>query len=82
MIQRAIGNHHAPKIQDHGDIPGIVHVADAIAHALDLSGQEHDLVPPIIESAWNSLNIGPDVLRTVFRDTESEFEEACQIFAV
>ncbi|MEN3291643.1 MAG: hypothetical protein V7642_896 [Burkholderiales bacterium] len=82
LMQRAIGNHHAPKIQDQGDIPGIVHVADAIAHALDLNGQEDDLVPAMIESAWGSLNIGPDALRTVFRDTESEFEEACQIFSV
>jgi putative nucleotidyltransferase with HDIG domain len=82
VVQRAIGEHHAPKILDHKDIPGVVHVADAIVHALDLSRQEDALVPPMIESAWNSLNIAPGALRTVFRQTESEFEEACQIFSV
>jgi putative nucleotidyltransferase with HDIG domain len=82
VMQKAIGNHHAPKIQDQGDIPGIVHLADAIAHALDLSGQQDDLVPPVLETAWNSLNIGHNSLRTVFRETESEFEEACHIFTV
>lgn len=82
IIQRAIGSHHAPKIQDHGDIPGLVHVADAIAHALDLSRLEDDLVPPMSESAWNSFNVSPDAIQALFRGTESEFEEACQIFTI
>jgi putative nucleotidyltransferase with HDIG domain len=81
-MQKAIGGHHAPKIQDHGDIPGVVHIADAIVHALDLGGYEHDLVPPMNESVWSRLNLGPDTLRIVFRQTETEFEEACQIFSV
>ena len=79
LMQKSIANHHAPDAQDFGDIPGLVHVADAIMHALDLTGQEHDLVPLIVEGAWNRINIAPAVLRNVFRDTESEFEEACQI---
>lgn len=81
LIQRAIANHHAPVAQDLGDIPCVVHVANAVAHALDLSGQEDDLVPPIAEAAWDSLNIAPAMLRTTFSETESEFEEACQILA-
>lgn len=78
-IQRAIGNHHAPRAQDMGGIPSVVHIANAIAHALDLAGDEHEAVPPISEFAWNSLTITPTVLNTVFKETESEFEEACQI---
>jgi putative nucleotidyltransferase with HDIG domain len=81
IIQRAIAHHHAPLRQDMGDIPSVVHVANAIAHALDLSGEEDDLVPPIVEEAWNSLKIGGTEARRVFRETESEFEEACQILA-
>jgi len=81
LMQKAIASHHAPDAPDFVDIPGIVHIADAIMHALDLTGQERDLVPVIMEGAWNSINLAPDVLRSVFRDTESEFEEACQILA-
>lgn len=82
VMQKAIGSHHAPKIQDQGDVPGIVHVADVIAHALDLSDHEDDLVPPLVESAWDRLNLGQDALRNIFRRTEEEFDEACQIFSV
>lgn len=79
VIQRAIANHHAPTAQDIGDIPVIVHVANAIVHALDMTGVEDDMVPPVDENAWNSLKIEPAALRNVFRETEREFDEACQI---
>ncbi|HVK93346.1 MAG TPA: HDOD domain-containing protein [Noviherbaspirillum sp.] len=79
LIQRAIANHHMPAMQDLGDIPSVVHVANAIVHALDLSGDQHDLVPPIVERAWSSLNISPATLKSVFRETESQFDEACMI---
>ncbi len=82
LIQRAIANHHAPAAQDEGDIAGVVHVADAIVHALDLSGREDDLVPPLTESVWASLHADAATMRRVFRETESEFEEACRILAV
>ncbi|KRB79536.1 HDOD domain-containing protein [Noviherbaspirillum sp. Root189] len=81
LIQRAIANHHAPLAQDLGDIPSVVHVANAVVHALDLGEQEDDLVPHIAENAWNSLNIERTALQRVFRETESEFEEVCQILA-
>jgi putative nucleotidyltransferase with HDIG domain len=81
LMQKAIAGHHAPDTQGLGDIPSIVHIADAIVHALDLSGSDEDLVPIIVESAWSSLNIEPAALHSVFRATESEFEGACQILA-
>lgn len=79
LMQKTIANHHAPATQDLGDIPGIVHIADAIVHALDLTAQEHDLVPVISDAAWKSIRLAPAALSKVFRDTESEFEETCQI---
>lgn len=79
VIQKSIGNHHAPMRQDLGGMPSVIHVADAIAYALDLTGCEDDLVPVIVDDAWNSLNLGLATLHTVFRDTEAEFEEVCKI---
>jgi putative nucleotidyltransferase with HDIG domain len=79
MIQHAIADHHAPALQDAGTVTSVVHVANAMVHALDLEGQDDDLVPPIAESAWNGLHIDAAGMRRVFRETESEFEEACQI---
>jgi putative nucleotidyltransferase with HDIG domain len=78
-IQRAIGNHHAPMREDLGDIASVVHVANAIAHALDLGGEPDDQVPAIAQDAWDSLRIDAAGLRRVFAETEAEFENACQI---
>jgi putative nucleotidyltransferase with HDIG domain len=78
-MQKAIANHHDPDEKDAGDIPAVVHVAEAIAHALDLSHQKDDLVPVLNDRAWRSVNMTPAIFRQVCRDTESEFEEACQI---
>ena len=79
LIRRAIANHHTPAGQDLGDIASVVHVADAIVHALDLAGQDDEQVPAIVQNAWDSLRIDAAGLRRVFADTESEFDNACQI---
>jgi putative nucleotidyltransferase with HDIG domain len=78
-MQKAIANHHAPEEADIGDLPALVHVADAIAHALDLSHDDDDLVPVLDERAWKSMNLGADAFTRTCRDVEAEFEEACQI---
>jgi putative nucleotidyltransferase with HDIG domain len=82
IMQKAIATHHQPESDGMGDIPAVVHVAEAIAHALDLSQDDDDLVPVISEEAWNSLGLDAAAFRKVCRDTESEFEEACQILVV
>jgi putative nucleotidyltransferase with HDIG domain len=82
IMQKAIANHHNPQGDDLSDIPAVVHVAEATAHALDLTQDEDDLVPVVAEDAWNSLGLEAAVFRNVCRDTEEEFEEACQILVV
>lgn len=79
LIQRAIGDHHAPMRDDLGDIPSVVHVANVIVHALDLGGEPDEPVPPLAQDAFDSLRIDADGLRRVFAETEAEFENACQI---
>lgn len=79
LIQRAIGQHHAPAGVDLGDVPGVVHVANAMVHALDLGGGEHVAVPHVLDSALDSLRLTPDHLRDVCRETEVQFEEACRL---
>lgn len=78
-VQRAISSHHAPTGHDLGDIPAVVHIADALAHALDLSAKEDDLVPQVSEAAWSSLPIDARAFDRICREAESEFEEACQV---
>ncbi|HEX8956965.1 MAG TPA: HDOD domain-containing protein [Burkholderiaceae bacterium] len=79
LMQKAIESHHD---KAHGSTPslaGLVHIADGIAHALDLSGNDNDLVPPISAETWKSLALPQDIAESIFRDTEAQFEDACQI---
>lgn len=80
-ICRAIANHHQPMRQDDGDLPAMVHVANVIAHGLDLADQEDDQVPVLDQGAWDSLRLDDAALRAVFAQTEAQFEETCQILA-
>lgn len=82
IMQKAIANHHNPRGDDMRDIPAVVHVADATAHALDMTHDDDDLVPIVSEDAWKSLELDASAFRRMCRDTEAEFEEACQILVV
>jgi putative nucleotidyltransferase with HDIG domain len=79
VIQRAIGQHHAPAPADLGDVPGVVHAANAMVQALDLGGGAHIAVPRLLDATWDSLRLTPDHLRAVCRETEGQFEEACRL---
>lgn len=79
LMQKAIESHHD---RAHGTMPslaGLVHIADAIAHGLDLSGIDDDIVPPVSAETWNSLGLSQDIADGIFCETEAQFEEACQI---
>jgi putative nucleotidyltransferase with HDIG domain len=80
-ICRAIGNHHQPMEQDFGDLPAVVHVANAVAHGLDLAGDDDDVVPELVAGAWDSLRLDPAALHAMFQTVETQFEESCQILA-
>ncbi len=74
-MKMAIGFHHDPEAPDAGILAAIVHVANAIVHALDLAGDEEDMVPTVSSSAWTSLGLSEDAYLHVFRETELQFEE-------
>lgn len=78
-IQRAIGQHHAPASADLGDVPGLVHMANAIVQALDLDGSAHAAVPRLLDAAWDKLRITPEQLDATCREVEGQFGEACRL---
>lgn len=81
-IQLAIGRHHALEQSGHSALISLLHVADAIVHALDLALDEEELVPPVSTTAWNSLGLGQEAFMQVFDETEQQFDEMCQILVV
>ena len=74
-MKMAITYHHDPDAQGAGLLATIVHVANAIVHALDIAGEEDDLVPAVSSSAWTALGLNEEAYLHVFRETEMQFEE-------
>lgn len=78
-IQHAIAGHHKPEQRKDRSLSSIVHVANAIVHALDLSGVEDDLVPPVSAAAWEGLGLNEDSYQLVFHETELLFDEVSHV---
>jgi HD-like signal output (HDOD) protein len=78
-IQAAVAGHHTLAEPDMISLPLTIYVANILAHALDLSGQEDDLVPPMSHQAWRTLALSDAACMDVFRETEQAYREMCQI---
>lgn len=74
-IRLALGHHHHPEMAGAGFLATIVHVANAIVHALDMVGDEHEAVPPVSPIAWKALGLNEEAYVHVFRETEVQFDE-------
>jgi putative nucleotidyltransferase with HDIG domain len=71
----AIKRHHEPSASG---MSSLVHVADNIVHALDLSHLEDDAVPALSAAAWLSLKLNETQCEQVFRQTEAQTDAVCE----
>jgi putative nucleotidyltransferase with HDIG domain len=73
-MRGAIEHHHAPELQGAGFLASVIHVADAIAHALDLACIADELVPPVSAVAWHALRLDEQSCRRVLAQTQTQFD--------
>jgi putative nucleotidyltransferase with HDIG domain len=78
-MRLAIAYHHEPEMAGAGFLATIVHVANAIVHALDIAGDATDLVPPVSSIAWTALGLNEESYLHVFRETELQFQEITMV---
>ena len=52
-----------------------------MAHALDFSGEEDSLVPPVQPDTWKRLNIDGEKLDAALKDAVKRFDTACSVLA-
>lgn len=78
-MRLAIGGHHDPEAPGAGFLAAIIHVADAIVHALDLAQLPDDLVPPVSTVAWTALGLDEQIYLQLFRETELQYEEISMV---
>jgi len=79
IMQKAIANHHAPGTDDIGLLAAIAHFGDCVVHALDVCGDDQDLVLPMSASIWKKFNLGQSELAEIYHNTEIQFDEASKI---
>jgi putative nucleotidyltransferase with HDIG domain len=78
-MRQAIAHHHDPETPGAGFLATIVHVANAIVHALDLAREQDELVPAVSSVAWTALGLSEESYLHAFRETELQFEEMSTI---
>lgn len=82
QIQAAVASHHdhaAPVAGARITLATVIQVANVLAHALDLSGQEDEQVPVLSRRTWQALALTPQDCLALFAETEQVFHDMCQI---
>lgn len=74
----AIAAHHSPPASGSVGLVDVVHLADNIAHALDLARVDDDLVPPLSLQTWSRMRLQDDDCSRIFDDVEQQHEMLCQ----
>ncbi len=84
-IVRAVALHHAPAghLENYlaASLADVVHVANILAHALDLAGSPTALVPPLDSGAWRRLRLDAASVKALLPGIEQEHESYCALLA-
>ena len=76
---QAVAEHHSPASALADSLANVVHIADAFAHALELSGSPTELAMAVDRTAWVRLGLDGDKCRKALGETERCFEDTYQV---
>ncbi len=74
VIVQAVRLHHEPPTEGSCSLIDLLHVADSITHALDLSQTPDEMVPPISLDAWSRVNLQAPRLTQLFEQVETRMQ--------
>ena len=77
QVVEAITSHHAPTIRPGPNLASVAHLADAISHALGLSGDGDEAVPPTPPDVWAVIAPSNEACLQIFADLERQFDGVC-----
>ncbi|MZH15253.1 MAG: HDOD domain-containing protein [Nitrospinae bacterium] len=81
MLQEAVEYQHKPEQAPHYPLAAsIVHVADFIAHGMELGSCGERYVPPLSPKAWELLEFQPNLLPSLMEQVDRQVKEAVEIF--
>lgn len=80
-LRAALAAHHAPA-ESTAELPAdLIHVADAIAHALGLAQSIDELVQPVDRTAWHRLGMDQQKIANILPQVVAGMDEACLVFS-
>ncbi len=77
-----LGLHHEPPATPSVTLVDVVHVADNIAHSLDLAQDSDDMVPRLDLAAWNRVGLTQSQCMVIFENMEGELDGLCEALTV
>lgn len=77
----AVAAHHEPTEAAADGLADVTHVADALAHALDLAGDPHALVPPVRRESWRRLGLEQTSIAPLLAAIEQEHAGYCALLS-
>jgi HD-like signal output (HDOD) protein len=79
-LEEVVGYHHKPEAASRfPNEAAIAHVADIIAHAMQLGSSGERFVPPLNTEAWEKLALPISVLAPAFEQIDRQFNDAVKI---
>lgn len=73
--------HHNPsQASNFPEHAATIHLADIIAHAMQLGSSGTDKVAPLNDAAWSRIGLSAEHLETLFERVEQQYEEAVSMF--
>ncbi|MDL2355774.1 MAG: HDOD domain-containing protein [Pseudomonadota bacterium] len=78
-MQSAVAGHHRDGDAADAPLDLVVQAANTLAHALDLSEVEDDLVPALSPHVWQLLALSEADSLALFQEAETTFHEMCQV---
>jgi putative nucleotidyltransferase with HDIG domain len=79
-LEEVVAFHHKPNLAERFPVEtAIVHVADIIAHAMQLGSSGETHVPQVDPEGWDRLGLGISVLSPAFEQIDRQYNDAVKI---
>jgi HD-like signal output (HDOD) protein len=80
-LVHAVAYHHQPTSGGVYQLESaLVHVADYLAHAMQMGNSGEHYVPPMNLKAWERLSLPPDMLESVMKSIDEQIESVQEVF--
>ena len=80
-LEEVVRYHHIPQnASRYRQETCVIHIADAVAHAMQCGSSGELFVPPVDEEAWNLLGLNPGYLPQIFDLVDRQLEGVVKMF--